>query len=475
MSAEVTIHVDPPKEPVLTVPLQAVVGGAEGGPQAEGVRHDPGRPAGAGGHPRPVQRQDGRGPRRAWPRATRWSSTRRCCSGDKAKTRDGRRRDPSGGRQRRRRQGRRRAAARRQGRRDEGRRRRAAPGRRAARRCRARRAATPAAAPPAVAARAARAGRDAASRRTGAAARQPRPPGSSWSRSDRRTSARPRNAMSSAGRRQYCDRVDPASSYARRGLAAHPIMPAIVHVIDLVKNYYLGDVTVHVLKGLNLSFDEGDFVALMGPSGSGKSTLLNLLGCLDRPTSGQYFLGDEDVADMDDDQLSEVRSTLPRLHLPVVQPAAAVHGGREHRAAAAVPGRAGWTRRRRQRCIALAEMVGLGDRLDHRPLQLSGGQQQRVAIARSAGQRPARDPGRRADRQPRHAGRATRSCRCSRELNQAGKTIIMVTHENDIAAWARRVVRLRDGRDRVGRAQRHPRGRGDRAVDARRVSRRRAA
>ena len=86
-------------------------------------------------------------------------------------------------------------------------------------------------------------------------------------------------------------------------------MPAIVRIVDLVKNYYMGTQTVHVLKGLNLAFDEGDFVALMGPSGSGKSTLLNVLGCLDRPTSGSYFLGDVDVAQMSDDQLSEVRST----------------------------------------------------------------------------------------------------------------------------------------------------------------------
>src|SRR5437868_15331921 len=85
-------------------------------------------------------------------------------------------------------------------------------------------------------------------------------------------------------------------------------MPAMARIIDVVKNYYLGSVTVHVLKDLNLTFDEGDFIALMGPSGSGKSTLLNVLGCLDRPTAGQYFLGAEDVSEMTDDELSDVRS-----------------------------------------------------------------------------------------------------------------------------------------------------------------------
>ena len=177
----------------------------------------------------------------------------------------------------------------------------------------------------------------------------------------------------------------------------------------------------------------------MGPSGSGKSTLLNLLGCLDRPTSGNYFLGDDDVSQMDDDQLSEVRSTylgfifqsynlLPQytvvenIELPLLYQ--------------------GMQARRRDAASAashLAEMVGLGDRLDHRPMQLSGGQQQRVAIARALVNDPHVDPRRRADRQPRLARPATRSCRCSATSTEAGKTIIMVTHENDIAAWARRV------------------------------------
>ncbi|MGL6096523.1 MAG: ABC transporter ATP-binding protein [Fimbriiglobus sp.] len=221
-------------------------------------------------------------------------------------------------------------------------------------------------------------------------------------------------------------------------------MPALVRVVDLVKNYYLGDVTVNVLRGLNLAFDEGDFVALMGPSGSGKSTLMNILGCLDRPTAGSYFLRSDDVAKMSDDELSEVRSSylgfifqaynlLPQytvvenIELPLVYQGVPL------------------TRETKYRCVALAEMVGLGTRLDHRPLQLSGGQQQRVAIARSLVNDPqlilADEPTGNLDSKTSDEIMAMLT-----ELNRAGKTIIMVTHENDIAAHARRVVWLRDGR-----------------------------
>src|ERR1051325_762521 len=159
-------------------------------------------------------------------------------------------------------------------------------------------------------------------------------------------------------------------------------MPAMARVSDLKKTYFLGENQVHALKSLNLAFDEGDFIALMGPSGSGKSTLLNVLGCLDKPTSGDYYLGDVNVAQMNDDQLSEVRSTylgfifqsynlLPQytvvenIELPLLYQGIKLD------------------ETTKERCIGLAEMVGLGDRLDHRPLQLSCGQQQRVAIARS--------------------------------------------------------------------------------------------
>src|SRR5437870_5581188 len=220
-------------------------------------------------------------------------------------------------------------------------------------------------------------------------------------------------------------------------------MGAVARVVDLVKDYHMEEVVVPALRGVTLNFDEGDFVALMGPSGSGKSTLLNLLGCLDRSTSGQYFLGDEDVSQMDDDQLSEARSRylgfifqsynlLPQytvvenIEIPLLYQGCRL------------------TPATRQRCVELAALVGLGDRLDHRPMQLSGGQQQRVAIARALVNDPhvilADEPTGNLDSRTSEEIMGLLS-----SLNRDGKTIIMVTHETDIAAWARRVVRLRDG------------------------------
>jgi putative ABC transport system ATP-binding protein len=220
-------------------------------------------------------------------------------------------------------------------------------------------------------------------------------------------------------------------------------MPAVAEVNDLDKDYFLGPEPLHVLKRLNLAFAEGDWVALMGPSGSGKSTLLNILGCLDRPTRGAYHLAGQNVAEMDDDELSEVRSkylgfifqsynllaqytVVENIEVPLLY-----QGSRLNAAT-------------RERCIRLAELVGLGDRLDHRPNQLSGGQQQRVAIARSLVNDPqvilADEPTGNLDSRT-----SDEIMELLGELNRAGKTIIMVTHENDIAAWARRVVRLRDG------------------------------
>ncbi len=230
-------------------------------------------------------------------------------------------------------------------------------------------------------------------------------------------------------------------------------MADIVRIHDLVKTYYLESVTVQALRGVSLAVEEGDFVALMGPSGSGKSTLLNQLGCLDRPTSGQYYLGDEDVSEMDDDQLSDIRSKylgfifqsynlLPQytvvenIEVPLLYQGIKLNAGT------------------REWCIHLATMVGLGDRLDHRPMQLSGGQQQRVAIARALVNDPhvilADEPTGNLDSRT-----SDEIMERLQQLNDAGKTIIMVTHENDIAAWAKRVIRMRDGQIETDERNQH--------------------
>ena len=220
-------------------------------------------------------------------------------------------------------------------------------------------------------------------------------------------------------------------------------MAAIVRIHELTKNYYLESVTVRALRNVSVEVEEGDFVALMGPSGSGKSTLLNLLGCLDRPTSGAYYLGEEDVSEMEDDQLSEIRSkylgfifqsynllqqytVVENIEVPLLYQGIRLD------------------EQTRDRCVRLADLVGLGDRLDHRPMQLSGGQQQRVAIARALVNDPqvilADEPTGNLDSRT-----SDEIMLMLTKLNQAGKTIIMVTHENDIAAWAKRVIRMRDG------------------------------
>jgi len=217
----------------------------------------------------------------------------------------------------------------------------------------------------------------------------------------------------------------------------------IVEVRDLRKTYRMGDADVHALDGVSIAFDEGDYAAIMGPSGSGKSTLLNLLGCLDRPTSGSYLLGGEDVAALSDNELSDIRSRrlgfifqsynlIPQLTvLENIEVPLYYQGASEAES--------------RARAKAMAELVGLSPRLSHRPSELSGGQQQRAAIARALVNQPlvllADEPTGNLDSA---TGREILSL--MDELNRRGRTILMVTHDDAVAQRATRVVRMADGR-----------------------------
>jgi putative ABC transport system ATP-binding protein len=213
-------------------------------------------------------------------------------------------------------------------------------------------------------------------------------------------------------------------------------------LVDLKKDYVLKGETVRALRGVSLEVPQGDYVAIMGPSGSGKSTLLNLLGCLDKPSAGSYFLGDVDVSRLNDHQLSMIRASrigfvfqsynlIPQLTVVENIEVPLYYQGRVNR-------------QTRHRCHRLAAMVGLADRLKHRPTQLSGGQQQRVAIARSLVNDPYFIL---ADEATGNLDSKTTAeiLALFDRLNEEGRTIIMVTHEDEVAAHARRVVRLRDG------------------------------
>lgn len=216
----------------------------------------------------------------------------------------------------------------------------------------------------------------------------------------------------------------------------------IVELKDVRKIYHLGPVDVAALSGVDMTIVEGEYVAIMGPSGSGKSTLLNLLGCLDRPSSGAYLLGGEDVSGMTDDELSAVRNLrigfvfqsynlLPQLTvLENIQVPLLYHDHPIHH--------------HHERCLKLAGKVGLEDRLHHRPTELSGGQQQRVAMARALVTNPlmilADEPTGNLDSKT-----ETEILDLIDELNAEGKTIVMVTHDDHVAARAHRVIRLRDG------------------------------
>ncbi len=216
----------------------------------------------------------------------------------------------------------------------------------------------------------------------------------------------------------------------------------IASLENLTKTYVMGVVTVQALRSVTISFNAGEYIAVMGPSGCGKSTLLNILGCLDRPSDGRYFLGGEDVSQLDDDHLSEIRSArlgfvfqsynliqqlsvVENIEVPLYY-----QGLHEEDT--------------RRRAIEFASRVGLDARLDHKPFELSGGQQQRVAIARALVNDPliilADEPTGNLD-----SASGEEILRLFDELHALGKTIIMVTHAEEVSERAGRVVRLRDG------------------------------
>lgn len=218
---------------------------------------------------------------------------------------------------------------------------------------------------------------------------------------------------------------------------------AVVNIEKLSKAYQLGSVLVHALRDVDLQIQQGQYIAIMGPSGSGKSTLLNLLGCLDRPTSGRYWLGEKDVSKLDDDELSLIRgkrigfifqsynligqlNVVENIELPMYY-----QGLSESDSST--------------RAEQLATMVGLSERLKHRPSELSGGQQQRVAIARALANDPviilADEPTGNLD-----SASGAEILSILNDLHRQGKTLIVVTHDTEIAARAQRIINLLDGR-----------------------------
>ncbi|MGJ5642229.1 ABC transporter ATP-binding protein [Formosa sp. S-31] len=219
-------------------------------------------------------------------------------------------------------------------------------------------------------------------------------------------------------------------------------MSNVIEISNIIRDFKLGQETVHVLKGINLTIEKGDYIAIMGPSGSGKSTLMNLLGCLDTPTGGTYILNGKDVSKMSDDELADIRNTeigfvfqtfnlLPRttaidnVALPMVY--------------------AGYSKSdRNKRAEEVLTQVGLADRMDHKPNQLSGGQRQRVAVGRALVNNPsiilADEPTGNLDSKT-----SVEIMSLFDTIHQQGNTVILVTHEEDIAEHAHRIIRLRDG------------------------------
>ena len=216
----------------------------------------------------------------------------------------------------------------------------------------------------------------------------------------------------------------------------------IARVENLCKTYVMGLVTVQALRGVSIALRGGEYIAVMGPSGCGKSTLLNILGCLDKPTGGQYVLGGEDVSQLDDDRLSEIRSARLGFVFQsynLIQQLSVVENIEVPLYYQGMP-----EEESRSRAIEFAQRVGLESRLHHKPFELSGGQQQRVAIARALVNDPliilADEPTGNLD-----SASGEEILRLLDELHQSGKTVVMVTHSEEVSERAGRVVRLRDG------------------------------
>jgi len=217
----------------------------------------------------------------------------------------------------------------------------------------------------------------------------------------------------------------------------------LIRTRDLVKVYRMGETEVRALDRVSVDLDEGEFVAVMGPSGSGKSTFMNVLGCLDRPTSGEYLLRGERVSGMSGDQLAAVRNRhigFVFQHFNLLARTPAVENVELPLVYAGIG-----KKERNARALRMLERVGLGDRAGHLPQQLSGGQQQRVAIARALVTEPllifADEPTGALDSRTSQEVMAL-----FQELNRQGMTVMLVTHEPDVARHARRILRFRDGR-----------------------------
>jgi putative ABC transport system ATP-binding protein len=216
----------------------------------------------------------------------------------------------------------------------------------------------------------------------------------------------------------------------------------IINIDKIEKTYELGSIKINALRGVSLKIQENEFVAIMGPSGSGKSTMMNMIGCLDTPTSGSYFLEDQDVSEMDSDELAEVRNQkigfvfqtfnlLPRANVLHNVELPLIYSGIS-------------TSDRKRLAEEAVGKVGLADRMKHKPNELSGGQRQRVAIARALVNNPsiilADEPTGNLDSKT-----GEEIMKIFDDLHEAGNTIILVTHEDHVANYAHRVVKLKDG------------------------------